>query len=160
VRFAPVDGGDDGVVTDVDWRAGRAQRLRVRCPAWPTELQVVRRRVQRWAHDHGLPEDVLVDLQLALGEAVSNGIEHAYDGDLAGRNGGAAVEVVLELCTLGGAPVVAARVSDRGRWRPFPVSPGHRGRGLLLIRRLSQDTMQVMRTAQGTQVTFAIPVLS
>jgi anti-sigma regulatory factor (Ser/Thr protein kinase) len=145
-------------VVDVGERT-RAKRLRLRCPARLSELRVVRMCVRRWAHDHGLPEDVLGDLQLALGEAVANGIEHAYDGELARRASDATVEVELELRTLDGAPVVAACVSDRGRWRPIPASPGYRGRGLALIRRLTRD-MTVLRTAHGTRVTFAIPVVS
>jgi serine/threonine-protein kinase RsbW len=158
-RFARARDGDDGVVANVGGHTERAQRLRLRCPARLTELRVVRIRVRRWAHDHGLPEGVVADLQLALGEAVANGIEHAYDGEPARRTSDASVDVELELRTVGGAPVVAACVSDRGRWRPIPASPGYRGRGLTLIQRLSRD-MAVLRTAHGTRVTFAIPVLS
>ncbi|HYH32990.1 MAG TPA: ATP-binding protein [Pseudonocardia sp.] len=144
---------------ETDGRAGR--RLRLRCPAVLGELRVVRQRVQRWARGNGLPDGVLVDLQLAVGEAVSNGIEHAYLPGGQGRGVAtgvqAGVEVELELSTSGGEPVVAARVTDQGRWRPVPADPGYRGRGLALIRQLSRD-MQVLRTAEGTQVTFAIPV--
>ncbi len=148
--------GDLWAVTYRDGPAGPAQQLRLRCPAALTELRVVRQRVQRWARGHGLPDGVVIDLQLALGEAVSNGIEHAYPGS--GLLPEVAVEVELELRTSGGEPVVAARVTDRGRWRAVPASPGYRGRGLALIRRLSRE-MQVVRTAEGTQVTFAIPLL-
>jgi anti-sigma regulatory factor (Ser/Thr protein kinase) len=135
---------------------GPARQLRLRCPAALTELRVVRQRVQRWACGLGLPDGVVVDLQLALGEAVSNGIEHAYPRG--GRLPEVAVEVELELRTNCREPVVAARVTDRGRWRPVPASPGYRGRGLALIQRLSRE-MQVLPTAEGTQVTFAIPLL-
>jgi anti-sigma regulatory factor (Ser/Thr protein kinase) len=148
--------GDLWAVTDGNGPAGPARQLRLRCPAALTELRVVRHRVQRWAGGHGLPDGVVVDLQLALGEAVSNGIEHAYPRG--GRLPEMAVEVELELRTNCREPVVAARVTDSGRWRPVPTSPGYRGRGLALIRRLSRE-MQVLRTAGGTQVTFAIPVL-
>jgi len=143
-------------VTELDDRTPAAQRLRMRCPAALAELRVVRRRVQRWAGGHGLPEDVVIDLQIAVGEAVSNGIEHAYTGDGPRRDDAVAVEVELELRPARDGRVVAARVTDRGRWRPVPADPGYRGRGLALIQQLSRD-MQVRRTVRGTEVTFAIP---
>jgi anti-sigma regulatory factor (Ser/Thr protein kinase) len=173
--------GDDEGVTESDGRTRLARRLRLQCPAVLTELRTVRHRVQRWAHGHGLPDDVLVDLQLAVGEAVANGIEHAYRHNGTGRrpigpverfgaaersgavgDGAAAdecIEVELELRAGAGGAEVAACVSDRGRWRQAPAEPGYRGRGLALIARLSRD-MRVRRTGQGTQVTFAIPVAS
>ncbi|MHA6625172.1 ATP-binding protein [Pseudonocardia sichuanensis] len=143
-------------MTELDDRTPPAQRLRLRCPAALAELRVVRRRVQRWASGHGLPEDVVIDLQLAVGEAVSNGIEHAYTGEGPRRDDGVGVEVELELRSAGHGRVVAARVADRGRWRPVPADPGYRGRGLALIRKVSRD-MRMRRTMRGTVVTFSIP---
>jgi anti-sigma regulatory factor (Ser/Thr protein kinase) len=148
--------GDHWAVTELDDRTPPAQWLRLRCPAALAELRTVRRRVQRWACGNGLPDDVVIDLQLAVGEAVSNGIEHAYVSDGPRRDAAAAVEVELELRARRDGPVVAARVSDRGRWRPAPADPGYRGRGLALIQQLSRE-MRVRRTTQGTEVTFAIP---
>ena len=140
-------------MTEVGAHGDATHRLRLRCPAVLAELRTVRQRVQRWARAIGLPDDAVVDLQLALGEAVSNGIEHAYPHEVAVAD----IEVDLELRAGDTGPVVAARVSDRGRWRPVPASPGYRGRGLALIARLSRD-MRVHRSARGTLVTFAIPV--
>jgi anti-sigma regulatory factor (Ser/Thr protein kinase) len=141
-------------VTELDDRTPRA--LRLRCPAALAELRVVRRRVQRWANRHGLPEDVVIDLQLAVGEAVSNGIEHAYTCDGPRQDDGAAVEVELELCPGADGPVVAARVADHGTWRPAAADPGYRGRGLALIRQLSRE-LRVLQTPRGTELIFAIP---
>jgi anti-sigma regulatory factor (Ser/Thr protein kinase) len=161
-------------VTESYGCARRARRLRLRCPAALTELRTIRQRVQRWAHGNGLPDDVLVDLQLAVGEAVSNGIEHAYGHDSAGpaeqvepapagtpaaTSGDACIEVELELQAGEEGTEVAARVSDRGRWRHAPAQPGYRGRGLALIAQLSRE-MRVRPTGQGTLVTFAIPLAS
>jgi anti-sigma regulatory factor (Ser/Thr protein kinase) len=142
---------DDG--TRAPHHAG-ARRLRLRHPASLAEMRPIRRRVERWARQNDLPAQAVVDLQLALGEAVSNGMEHAY---LSGAGGAATVEVELELRPADDVPVVAARVVDHGRWRPVPASPGYRGRGLALIERLSRD-LQVSRTGDGTQVCFAIPL--
>lgn len=153
-RLCERSSGDHCVVADVEGPAVTPRRLRMRRPAVLAELRTIRRRVQQWALGHGLPDEVLVDLQLAVGEAVSNGMEHAY---LHGRAPEAAVEVELELRTGGAGPVVAARVADYGKWRPQAAMPGYRGRGLALIARVSRD-MRVSRTRAGTEVTFAIPV--
>jgi anti-sigma regulatory factor (Ser/Thr protein kinase) len=143
---------DDGAPGTWDDPRSAPNRLRLRHRAAATELGSIRGRVDRWARQHAVPEDTVIDLQLALGEAVSNGVEHAYRDDDAGT-----VEVELEIRRIGRLRVVAVRVVDHGRWRPTPAHPGYRGRGLTLIERLSRD-LQVSRTRYGTQVCFDIPV--
>jgi anti-sigma regulatory factor (Ser/Thr protein kinase) len=132
-------------------RRGRL-RLRHRACAW--ELREIRRRVERWAGQHRLPDDAVVDLQLAVGEAVANGVEHAYRVNVAEVS---TVEVDLELRARGALQVVAVTVADHGCWRPVPVRPGYRGRGLAVIERLSWR-FQVSTSGHGTRVCFEIPV--
>lgn len=115
------------------------------------ELRMMRVQVDRWARALGVPTETLVDLQLALGEAVSNGIEHAYP------DGEGTVDVHLRLRGRRGAEVVHVSVVDHGRWRPAPSSRGYRGRGLELIDTLSVE-LQVIDTGCGTRVCFDIPV--
>jgi anti-sigma regulatory factor (Ser/Thr protein kinase) len=131
------------------------RRLQLCHRAEPTELRAIRRRVERWAEQNALSTDAVIDLQLALGEAVSNGVEHAYG---AARDGGT-VDVELQIRPPDRGPVtaVAVRVSDHGRWRPAPVLPSYRGRGLALIQQLAED-LQVSSTRHGTEVCFEIPV--
>jgi anti-anti-sigma factor len=96
------------------------------------------------------------DLELALGEALANAVEHAYpDG------GPGECRWSVEREPDGGLQVC---VEDRGTWRPPPADRGHRGRGLELIGALASD-VDVRRTADvsggagsGTTVTFRIPV--
>lgn len=129
--------------------------LYLRRPANPAELRHIRGRVDDWAGQHALAEDVVIDLQLALGEAVANGVEHAY---LATEPG--TVEVDVEIRTTGargGAPVVAVRVADHGSWRPVPTANGYRGRGLAVIERLARRVV-VSRRRHGTEVCFEIPL--
>lgn len=128
-------------------RAGD-RRLRLCHRAEPAELRSIRRRVEQWARGWGMPDDALVDLQLALGEAVANGVEHAYRNAESGT-----VEVDLDVL---GARVVTVRVADHGVWRPAPDHVGHRGRGLMMIERLAGH-VQVERTSGGTAVWFEIP---
>lgn len=129
--------------------------LRLRRPAEPAELRTIRRHVAAWAQRHALSEDVLADLQLAVGEAVANGVEHAYPEGTAGT-----VEVELTVRAGAGYPAaVLVRVLDHGRWRPTRAADGYRGHGLALIGRLAQR-LEVIATGNGTQVCFELPVRS
>ncbi|HZG92190.1 MAG TPA: SpoIIE family protein phosphatase, partial [Pseudonocardia sp.] len=124
--------------------------LRMRLPADPRQLGVLRRAVARWCAEQGTGEDALTDLQLALGEAATNAIEHAYlHGDAAH------VQVDLERTATGELDV---RVGDAGRWRPPPADPGFRGRGLALIRDLATDVV-VEPGPEGTTVRFRMPAV-
>jgi anti-anti-sigma factor len=118
----------------------------------PAELATMRRTVARWAAAAGLPADAVDDLQLALGEAMANAVEHAYAGDTHG-----VCEYRIDLEPDG---TVRVSVTDPGRWRPPPADRGHRGRGLELISALADD-VEVDRTpgaGVGTTVRFRIPV--
>jgi anti-sigma regulatory factor (Ser/Thr protein kinase) len=136
-----------------DAGTGHPAGLRLRHPAETGELRTIRGRVERWGRRHGLPEEARIDLQLAIGEAVSNGVEHAYLGGSAVRV--PTVEVDLQLQVTSAGPAVHVQVTDHGRWRPAPAEPGYRGRGMALIEGLSCG-MQVVRTPTGTQVRFTI----
>ncbi|GLZ53897.1 SpoIIE family protein phosphatase [Actinomycetospora sp. NBRC 106378] len=119
-------------------------------PADPAELARMRRAVRAWSGPAGLRDEVAEDLQLALGEAATNAVEHAYG---AVPPAGAEVTVTLTVQPDGGAAVA---VTDHGTWREIPTDPGHRGRGLSLIRALASDV--VLDTgSEGTTVSFTVP---
>ncbi|NMI00393.1 SpoIIE family protein phosphatase [Pseudonocardia acidicola] len=122
--------------------------LRLHPPADAERLAPLRRTVSTWCAQAGLGEDALTDLQLALGEAVTNAVEHAYRATTPGE-----VDIALDLQSDGS---VIARVADTGRWRPPPADPGYRGRGLALIRELTQD-VDVVPGEDGTVVRFRLP---
>lgn len=122
-------------------------------PAAPEVLAPMRRAIAEWAAGCGLDVDAVTDLQLAVGEAVTNAVEHAYTG---GPEPGAdAVALSLELRPDGS---VAVRVADHGLWRPPPADPGFRGRGLALIRELAVD-VEVLAADDGTEVWFRMPAM-
>lgn len=123
--------------------------LRLHHRAVPEELRRIRRRIGRWARLSGVPDDVTIDLQLAVGEAVANGVEHAYRD-----TGPGTVDVEMRV-RAGDPAAVVVRVADHGHWRPVPACPGHRGRGLLMIERLAQR-VQVLCSPRGTEVCFEI----
>jgi serine/threonine-protein kinase RsbW len=145
-------GGRIAAVHDAARRAARRRSLRLHLRADPAELRTVRDHVARWAQQNQLPGDVVVDLQLALGEAVANGVEHAYRD---GRTG--SVEIDLTLRRRARRSAVAVRVVDHGSWRPAPQVNGHRGRGLAMIQRLA-EAVDVRPGGTGTTVSFEIPV--
>ncbi len=61
--------------------------LRRTLPARPDLLRVLRADVQEWALAAGLTDDTLYDLQLSLGEAAANSVEHAYRDGARGHDG-------------------------------------------------------------------------
>jgi anti-anti-sigma factor len=122
-------------------------------PADAECLAPMRRVIAEWAARCGLGEDGTTDLQLAVGEAVTNAVEHAYTSGP--EPTGDAVALSLELQPDG---AVAVRVADHGRWRPPSEDPGYRGRGLALIRELAED-VEVMPADDGTEVWFRMPAL-
>ncbi|ROP41744.1 SpoIIE family protein phosphatase [Saccharothrix texasensis] len=118
--------------------------LRNTVPARPSELAVMRRNVEAWAATAGLSPDQLDDLQLALGEAAANAVDHAYPDDVPG-------EFTYDLATT--ATGVRVTVRDHGHWRPEPEDKGYRGRGLQIIRSIAERAV-FHRAEDGTTVEF------
>jgi len=121
--------------------------LHGRLPARPVVLRRLRHAVSGWARAAGLSEEATADLQFAIGEAAANAVEHAYP------DGGGEFDHEVTRLADGGVEV---RVSDRGRWRPVPLDPGFRGRGLRVIETLAED-VSVTGGSDGTVVRFRMP---
>lgn len=103
----------------------------------------VRRTVRAWTTALGLAHDLTDDLVLAVYEALTNVVDHAYRGRPAGP-----MTLISEYA---GAAVITT-VSDRGRWRSEGSAPEeHRGRGLPLIRALAA-TVDIDAGSSGTTV--------
>ena len=119
----------DGAADDIAVVAGRllAAPLHLELPAAPAQLRALRRSLQQWTAEAGIGADVADDLQLAVGEAVANAVEHAY-GDR-WNPGLAVLDIRPE-----SAGTLEVTVADSGAWRPVPADPGFRGRGLQIIR--------------------------
>jgi anti-sigma regulatory factor (Ser/Thr protein kinase) len=94
--------------------------------------------------DTGLTPEQAHDLLLAVGEAVSNAIEHARNPTRP------CIDLTVEVAG-GGVTVV---VRDYGEWRPGP-SGQHRGRGLAMLSALADATVTSGRS--GTTVTIRGP---
>ncbi|PSL53103.1 anti-sigma regulatory factor (Ser/Thr protein kinase) [Saccharothrix carnea] len=116
-------------------------------PAQPGQLSAVRARLDAWLAAEGLSEDDRYDLLVAVNEAASNAIEHAYGP---GEHG--LVHIDAHARPDGSVRVV---VADRGGWRVPPPTLTARGRGLLLMRE-NVDEVLVDRGAGGTTVTLVL----
>jgi anti-anti-sigma factor len=122
--------------------------LTARLPADPRRLSGIRRVVAAWTAAAGLPGDTAEDLQLALGEALANAVEHAYAASP--DDGECRYRVAREA-----DGSVRVEVRDTGLWRPPPADRGYRGRGLELIEALGTDVEVVHAPGvAGTTVRF------
>jgi anti-sigma regulatory factor (Ser/Thr protein kinase) len=108
-------------------------------PALPWSLRDIRVAVRRWLSAVGAAPRTVADLLVAVGEACTNAVEHAYGP------GGGTVTVHIELQL----PDVLATVWDTGRWRP--PRGENRGRGVLFMRNCSDD-LRIDQDATGTTV--------
>lgn len=120
-------------------------------PAEPPAVRRIRHALDDWLAALGVDPGQAHDLQLAVGEAVANGIEHAYPHPASGT--------VTVHGRLDGDGVLHLDVDDHGRWRdPTPAADG-RGRGLAMMRLLLDDVQVHPRPGGGTRVRLAQQVI-
>jgi serine/threonine-protein kinase RsbW len=123
---------------------GSASVLRLKLPAKPEYLVLGRLVLTGLSRSQPIDPDALSDLKLALTEACSNSIRHAYE-----REGGG-VEIQYEL----GEGFLAVEVLDEGPgFEPSlptgdPEALDEGGLGLAIIRAAS-DTTEIGRRADG-----------
>jgi PAS domain S-box-containing protein len=98
-------------------------------PADPGSLVLIRRALERWFDQVGVTDTDRQTVRLAVTEAVTNAIEHAYPP---GYSGLVKVEAAIDA---GGC--LQVRISDQGHWQaPDPAVTG-RGNGLMLAGQMS-----------------------
>jgi anti-sigma regulatory factor (Ser/Thr protein kinase) len=119
--------------------------LRIRLPAIPASLAVIRARLRTWLPTAQVTPSAAADVLLAIGEAASNAVEHAVRGTA----GDVELEVTARATTTG----LALTVKDNGHWQTPERSErsGQRGHGSRLMSALV-DTVTITPTPQGTTV--------
>jgi PAS domain S-box-containing protein len=138
---------DDVVVVCMRVGAGLGPLI-VRLPAHPDQLARLRSEMRVWLGRWGVDESAGRDLLLAVGEAASNTVEHAYPPDSPGE-----VSVELSLHPDG---YIAATVRDQGRWRHGGADDGdHRGRGLAIMGEIAFD-LDCSTGPDGTVTSFKV----
>jgi len=151
---------DDIAVACFRWTPVVA-RLRLEIPARGEALAGLRRDLRSWLTERGVVAEHQHALLLAVGEAVTNVVDHAYHlaaagigpagpaGDSSGTGGTVVVEVTDHAYHL------VARVTDRGTWRPPGPHSRDRGRGTAIMEALT-DHMERSSGPEGTVVTLAV----
>lgn len=112
-----------------------------------TQLTLIRAELRRWVAPLELTTDAVHDLVLAVNEAVSNAIVHAYP------TGTADDTVQITLPTT--ADSLQMEVADHGRWRT--PAPDGCGRGIALMNRLMAAVF-IHYDSRGTQVVLHHPL--
>jgi PAS domain S-box-containing protein len=146
-ELAPPGGYDDDIAIVV-YRRPYAPLVIDRIVT-PDHLSDIRHQLASWLHSAAVPDEQVADIVLSVNEACANSIEHGYRERkpgkvrIDGENDGARVHL---------------KVTDGGSWKPAAIDPGVRGRGLLLIRAVS-DWLEMDCTPSGTTVdmSFNLP---
>jgi anti-sigma regulatory factor (Ser/Thr protein kinase) len=139
-ELVPPDGYDDDIAIVV-YRRPYAP-LAIHRVVNADQLGELRHELAEWLNTAGVFEQRVADIVLAVNEAVANSIEHGYQDRklgkirIKGENDGARVRV---------------KITDKGSWKPVSADSGARGRGLLLIRAVS-DWLEMDCTPKGTTV--------
>lgn len=145
-RMTPPGGyRDDVVVLAVRPRHAGSRSFATVVPAMAKYVPAVRARLRDWLATTGLHRQD--EILLAVGEAVTNAIEHG-SGCEARKT--VAIEAFLR------RDAVSISVSDSGRWvgdSSASRRSRRRGRGLTLISGLA-DQVETVRTTGGTRVTL------
>jgi serine/threonine-protein kinase RsbW len=130
--------------------AGRSVRLTI--PARPEYITLGRLALTALAGVRPVSDETLYDLKLALTEACTNSVRHAYENDRAGN-----VEIVYELQP----DRLVIEVGDEGAgFEPLEDGNGHEGEleegglGIEIIRALADEVEIGTREEGGSRLRF------
>lgn len=113
--------------------------------AEPPQLHGLRDRLAEWLRAI-VPSSELIDrIVLAMNEAVTNAVTHAYRGSAPGS-----VRVTADVTP---DDILCVSVADQGTWRPARPTEGIGGRGVLMMQECV-DRVLIERTSRGTTVTL------
>ena len=115
----------------------------------PRQLWLIRAEVHRWLVPLGFGEDTKHNIVMAVNEAATNAIEHAYTP--------ATTDGTVELTLWTEFDHLCIEVVDRGIWREPPIHDREQGFGLVMMRCLVAGLL-VHHDAQGTCVLLRHPL--
>ena len=124
---------------------GSTEFARRTWPARAGQLAPIRAQVRRWLAPLGLTGDAEDDMVLAVNEAASNSVEHAYLP--------ATADDTVELTFWTEPHAVCIEITDRGRWLVPSGRPSARGRGIPIMQRLIALVL-IHYDMRGTRVSF------
>jgi serine phosphatase RsbU (regulator of sigma subunit)/anti-sigma regulatory factor (Ser/Thr protein kinase) len=117
--------------------------LRLRYSATPMAAGLMRAQLRRFVAEHGIAEETGFSLIMAIGEAMSNVIEHAYPPNCG----------TVDIHVWRDGSTIRASVADGGQWRA-PRQDG-KGRGIEIIKAVTSH-MSVQLSQSGTTVSVQI----
>lgn len=138
-RLTPSLGTRDDVAVIAVQIEPASRLLELERPASPAVLAGIRQALDHWLRGQGVDRELATEIMVAVNEACSNAIAHAY------RPGRGNFRVRLEHT----AEVVQATVIDEGHWRP--QRDDEHGRGLKIMR-AAMDDVEVTTDHDGTRV--------
>jgi serine/threonine-protein kinase RsbW len=112
--------------------------FRLRLPCEPASVPQARAQVRKWCQELAIPDRLLADVLLAVGEAAANAVRHSGAAELETR--GWTSETSLIVC-----------VSDHGRG--LPDHTPDTGYGLAVIHALT-ESVEFEDARPGTRVTM------
>ncbi|QLL07187.1 SpoIIE family protein phosphatase [Mycobacterium vicinigordonae] len=139
-QLAPQAGYDDDVAMVV--YRHHLPPLRIQTDATAEQLAPLRRQLTPWLQSANVSDEQTSDIVLVVCEAAANCVEHAYVGQDAGK-------MLIEVEADDNA--IHACIADFGSWKTPAAEPGNSGRGLVLMRAMS-ESMDVVERAEGTTV--------
>jgi anti-sigma regulatory factor (Ser/Thr protein kinase)/DNA-binding CsgD family transcriptional regulator len=120
----------------------RIEFVRQLWPAQPRQLAQIRVEVRRWLASIGLTGETQEDVLLAVNEAASNSVDHAYPA--------ATADDTVELIFWTEPDAVCIEIIDQGAWHT-PAAKSERGRGIAMMGRL-MDSVLIHHGLTGTRV--------
>ncbi len=138
-QLVPLGGLRDDVAIVALHQGPLPDELHLRQAADPQVLAQVRRTLRRWLRERGAGEKDVLEITMAVGEACTNAIEHAYSP--------APAEFELSASAAGDEVTIVVR--DQGRWRAPRGS--NRGRGLRIMNS-AMDHVEVSSGEEGTTI--------
>lgn len=111
-------------------------------PAVPGSIGLARRALTAFVTEAGAGADLIERVRLAISEAVTNAVRHAYEG------GEGQIHVTAALA----GREVCVRVSDEGEGFRAHLRRGGLGLGLALIARMCDELQIVNRAPRGTDL--------
>jgi anti-sigma regulatory factor (Ser/Thr protein kinase) len=146
-NLAPPDGYQDDVVLLL-YR--QPASLEMEFPADADHLAHARTTLRDWLSRAGVNPQQAMNVLVAAGEAIANGIEHGY------RHGS---DGTIRVTATALADQVQLAVTDSGSWRSPPAEGGsNRGRGIALMRELTDDLV-ITRNTAGTAVHLSVRII-
>ncbi|WP_433505396.1 ATP-binding protein [Pseudonocardia halophobica] len=130
------------LVVDQFAARGRVAFAQRTWPVDPGDLAVLRDEVRRWLDALGYRLDAVDDLVLAVNEAATNAMEHAYV--LPGPDDTVDIDFWVE------DDALSITIEDHGQWQT-PGPAGGRGMGIPMMNHLV-DTVTISHDASGTTV--------